>query len=299
MLVAHIFDSNWPFGLIGCQVYFLTDFIGMACSVYSLVFLSLGRCIMVTIKNDKFLKCIKKDRYVIILMVLVWLISIILSLPGLISIKLDQSLDGSFACGSKWNEKETSIFFILKFVILFLFPFTSIFISSIKLILFLRSSNEKFYVKYTRVFFPSDYVELENVKIKQKNRFSLPNINLGKRSLVPTYKYEKRLSLPNKNKGKINLKIIKPKKNNVHKKVVKMILAIVFLFVIQWIPIWVFELLATKHSEYIQFINIITTVLSHSNSISNPLVYIILSHNYPFIGMLRKFFRLFKRNPSI
>ena len=221
----------------------------MTCSVYSLVLLSLGQCILVTFKTSRYLKLVKKNRFATILMVLVWLIGIVYSLPGLLSIKLDQSFDGSYACGSKWNEQENNKFFIREFIFLFFIPFTIIFVSSTKLVLFLKNSNANFNAKYTHTSVSNESKDLENSR-----------------------------------------SALKQKKNNVQKKAIKMLLAIVVLFIIQWSPIWLFEFFTTKHSKYLQLINLMATIFSHSNSISNPIIYIILSHNFPFIVYLKRCF---------
>ena len=182
-------------------------------------------------------------------MAFIWLLGIIFSWPGLFSIKLDQSFDGSFACSSKWNEEESNNFFVKEFMFLFFIPFTIIYLSSAKLILFLRNSNENLNSKYTQTSISVESRAQENVK-----------------------------------------KVIK-QKNNVQKKVVKMLLAIAVLFVIQWTPIWIFEFFVIKESEYHQFITILATLFSHSNSISNPIIYVILSHKFPFIDYLRRCFK--------
>lgn len=78
-----------------------------------------------------------------------------------------------------------------------------------------------------------------------------------------------------------------------------MVLSIVVLFITQWTPIWMFEMFSSKHTHYLQIINVMTTVLSHSNSISNPLIYIILSHKFLIFDYLRKCFKRNTQRPVI
>jgi len=248
---------NWSFGLLGCQIYFLTDILGMIGSVYSLVFLSLGRCILVTLKKKAYIKFVKKIRYVIILMISIWLTGLIFVLPAFLSIKLDQRFDGSYTCGSNWNEKQTDNFFIVKFVFIFIIPFLIILISSVKLLLFLKNSKKRrcsTAIKYTKTSRTNSKEERVSISLTGKNR--------------------------------------------VQDKAIKIVLTIVVLFIIQWTPIWIFELILTKNSQYIQLINIMAALFSHSNSVSNPFIYIVLSHKFPIISYLSSCFKCSK-NPIV
>ena len=249
---------NWRFGLIGCQIYYLTDMIGMIGSVYSLVFLSVGRCVMITFKRQKYLKFLKNIRYVIIAMVWIWIAGFIFSLPGLLSIKIDQSVKGAYACGSYWNEHKANKFFIIKFVFIFVIPIFVVLISSVKLLMFLRENRKVLY--------------------------------LSQKSTIIKY-----TSSNNESGRKEKVSILNSKINDVQKKAVNMILIIVILFLIQWTPIWAFEIVFTQNSEYIQLANIMATVFSHSNSISNPLIYIIFSHKFPIFDCLKKLFSCSQR----
>ena len=239
--------------------------VGMIGSVYSLVCLSMGRCILVTFTQSKYLKLVKKIRHVIITMISIWLLGFMFSLPALFSLTLDESIDGSYACGSKWGEEQANYFFLIKFIFIFIIPLAIILVSSFKLLLFLKKSKNKLNLS-------------EQYTVVKKHNLGL-----------------------NRSKNKIKqgrVSIYKHKKRNVQKRAVKMVLSIVVLFVIQWTPIWFCEIFLTNYSQYIQLINIMATVFSHSNSISNPLVYIVLSHKFPFIDFLRRFFKCAK-NPII
>jgi hypothetical protein len=54
-------------------------------------------------------------------------------------------------------------------------------------------------------------------------------------------------------------------------------------------PLWTLELIKAICSEYIEnihLINVIATIISYSNSVSNPLLYIILTHKFNIIPFL-------------
>ena len=255
----HIYSMNWEFGLHGCRFYYLTDVIGMIGSVYSLVFLSVGRSVLVASKKKYFLKYLENVRYVAIAMALVWIAGVLFSMPGLLSIKLHKSIDGSYMCSSSWSEKKANNFLLIKFFFIFVIPIFIITVSSVKILIFLRDSRRL--------------------------------LNLGQTSTVIRYSHSNN-NIPN---GQETVKILKLRKNNVQKKATKIVFLIVILFLIQWTPIWTIEMFSFKHSHYIQMFNIMTTVLSHSNSISNPLIYIIFSHKFPILNYLRKCFKRLHR----
>ena len=75
----------------------------------------------------------------------------------------------------------------------------------------------------------------------------------------------------------------KNQSNIIRIKAIKIVLSIVLLFLMQWTPLWFSELykaIADELIENIQLLNVIITLISYSNSISNPLLYIFLTHNF-------------------
>ena len=82
----------------------------------------------------------------------------------------------------------------------------------------------------------------------------------------------------------------KAKRSKIREKAIKIVLSIVLLFFIQWAPLWLFELYkamtTNDYIENIHLINTIITMISYSNSISNPLLYIILTHKFRIIPLL-------------
>jgi len=43
MYIDNVFKQSWPFKLIGCRIFFMSDFVGMIVGVYSVVALSVER----------------------------------------------------------------------------------------------------------------------------------------------------------------------------------------------------------------------------------------------------------------
>ena len=92
----------------------------------------------------------------------------------------------------------------------------------------------------------------------------------------------------------------KSKSNNyissIRNKASRLVLFIVLLFLIQWIPLWIFHLfneISSIHYNYIHLISIIVTVLSYSNSVTNPIIYMLLTYKfkeYTKNGVFRYFY---------
>lgn len=269
LFVAHLFSQSWPFRVIGCQLFFLTDFIGMTVGVYTVAALSVERYIEVTDKKKKLDKYSNKFKILIIgvCLILVWILGLLFSLSIVFSIELYKSIDDAYSCESQWNDKTLNLFFFIKFILIFFVPFSIIVFSSVKLLFFLK--------KWKR-------------ETMSRLHFRVRNSNVPSDTSV--------LGIKNEAKHFV----YKVKKNAVREKAINIVLSIVLLFVIQWTPLWLFELYKSMSAsdllEYIQIANVFTTVISYSNSISNPLLYIFLTHKFPLIQKSRTFlFDLFFR----
>ena len=71
--------------------------------------------------------------------------------------------------------------------------------------------------------------------------------------------------------------------NNVRKKAVRLVLTIVFFFLMQWSPFWIFQIyqiIATEKIKNVQFINLVTSSISYTNTVANPILYMILTYNF-------------------
>jgi hypothetical protein len=140
--------SSWPFGLNGCRLFYLIDYVGMISGVYTVAALSLERYLVVT-DNKKLLdKLSIKFKKIIIYVYLtfIWSIGFVFTLPLMSKIKLNTS------CELNINETESIVLFWFKFSVIFLIPFCIILFSSIKLVVFLRGNqkNQTVRIKYTK-----------------------------------------------------------------------------------------------------------------------------------------------------
>jgi hypothetical protein len=165
------FADSWPFGLIGCRVFYLLDYVGMTVGVYSVAALSFERLLVVTDNkksldklSDKFKKFI-----VLIYLTLIWLVGILFSIPLLLYIELGKTIDDKYACGLHTNENEHFILLSVRFILIFLLPFTIILISSIKLILYVKKNNSVLKSKQTLISErKKSNVQTKNKIIKKK-----------------------------------------------------------------------------------------------------------------------------------
>jgi len=90
---------------------------------------------------------------------------------------------------------------------------------------------------------------------------------------------EKPIRINKKQKSKLENK----KSKVIRLKAIKIVLSIVFLFFIQWTPLWVFEIYKLNNSSSIEdahLVNSIVSLVTYSNSISNPLLYILITVSF-------------------
>ena len=69
-----------------------------------------------------------------------------------------------------------------------------------------------------------------------------------------------------------------------HRKVTKLVLAVIIVYIICWLPYWVFQIALTFRPDGFQRFAItlfrVFTLMSYSNSMLNPLLYAFLSENF-------------------
>lgn len=184
--------GSWPFGLNGCRMFYLADYVGMTAGIYSVAALSLERLLVVTDNKKSLEKLSEKFKkfIVFIYLTIIWLIGIILSIPLLINISLAKSKDNTYTCILNFDEDKKSVLFIIKFILIFLIPFAVILFCSIKLISFLKNKTP--------------------VSVK----FSKKRVHNGQTIVV-----------------------LQSNQSH-HKKAIKIVLSIVFMFIIEWLPLW-------------------------------------------------------------
>lgn len=253
LFVTNVFNHSWPFKQSGCQWFFLTDFMGMNVGIYTVTALSVERYIEITDKKKKMEKISDKFKLFIITiyLMLVWFTSFAFYAPIVSSIDAVVTSSNDITCETNWSQTELNSYFTIKFLFSFIIPFTLIFYSSLKIVLCL----------------------------KQCNAISRNHNLITEAQMSENYKTF------HSNKTKIFLK---------GHKAIKIVLSIVVLFFIQWTPLWLFEFYkAFQTNDFISnvhLINSIVSLVSYTNSITNPLLYVCFTHR-KFIE--RKFGSLF------
>ncbi|KAM4691705.1 urotensin-2 receptor-like [Rhinophrynus dorsalis] len=110
-IVGTYFIQEWYFGDIGCRILFSLDFLTMHASIFTLTIMSTERYFAVlkpldTVKRSKsYRKCIA---------VIVWLVSLLITLPMLIMIKLVHK-DNKSICLPMWSRTSYKIYLTVLF----------------------------------------------------------------------------------------------------------------------------------------------------------------------------------------
>lgn len=323
LFLSNIMFKSWPLQLIGCQLFYLTDFIGMIVGVYTITALSVERFFEVADEKRRLDSFSNKFKVLMITiyLILVWLFAILFSMPMVFSIRIESLNNSTIICTSSWTEEQINIFFAIKFVFMFIFPYSIITVSSVKLLMFLNRWKQnsilrnlkqmtamKTLIKYTRKESHdskakrerssehlNDGNEVKKLKVKNKT-YGLAVVRNGTNntknvtSLAPdNMKNTKTVSQKREsNKIEMTIKINSfhtgaSKQNRIRRKASRIVLLIVLLFFLQWIPLWLFELykaLSVQFIPNIQLINVIITLVSYSNSISNPALYMFITFNF-------------------
>lgn len=139
--VFYMITSHWPFGQILCKVTSSALFLNMYCSVFLLVLISTDRCIMISFPVWSHNHRTVRKAFVIV--VLMWLLSALLTVPSLIFRKI--TVHGSVTqCYTDYMGHSTHKAVVLtRFICGFLIPFLMIVFCSLVLGVKLRSLTIK------------------------------------------------------------------------------------------------------------------------------------------------------------
>ena len=272
LFIVQTLVGDLDVGVIGCRLFFLSDFIGMIVSAFTVASLSTERYFKVADNKKRIDRLSNKLKILITLLYLmfVWLLAILFPLPFILS--LEQDLEDGVVCYTRWEINSINAFFGLKFGLIFLFPCALISLSSIKLLFFLKTwrnkMNESADVSYLN---PIKMRTLNMAKTMSHNIDEINNMNDNETN-VTAAAYSIALSP----------KQFKSHHNKVQRKASFTVLMIVLLFFIQWMPLWIIQLVIALKYEltYLKDIVLITTLLTYTNSISNPVLYIIMTSDF-------------------
>ena len=88
---------------------------------------------------------------------------------------------------------------------------------------------------------------------------------------------------PNNRRAQMRLKNHQKNVDRARNKASCLVLTIVVIFLIQWSPFWIFQIFVifTEHEiAHIHLINMIIGTLTYSNTISNPIIYMLTTFNF-------------------
>ena len=235
--------------LASCRLFFLSDFVTMGVSAFTVAALSIERFRQIfyyktrvdTVSN-KF-----KTFIIFIYMFLIWSLTLAFALPFTLSLRQNQSAE-EVTCDSNWNEISINLFFSLEFVFIFLLPYTLIIIASLKLIRFLRN----WFKKHNRNFKGlSQATQIPLVEMQQSRTVSNSaetwNLMSNKRRVQST----------------------KSNRVKIQRKSTRIVMMIVVFYMVQWMPIWLLEImfaLKSDDDEYrLKYLVFVFTSLSYTN----------------------------------
>lgn len=262
---AHFYYKNWIFGLSACRLFFFTETNGMICSVLTVSLLSLERCLDVTSRkgNSRVVNKLCSGAWVLPQVILLWAVAAAFVIPFLVSIDLVHYGESGRECSSDWSDRSYKIYLSLKFAFVFILPYLVIVLSSVKLLWFLRSWGKKTQMRLRRETKADVFIHLKRPSKAYRERQSIvmeTSLAMGSSSR-PSFL------------------------SSVQVKATRIVLAIVLAFLVQWSPLWLFQLYLTFNSDHIvvenvQLINFLINILSYSNCCLNPILFLFLSNNF-------------------
>lgn len=81
----------------------------------------------------------------------------------------------------------------------------------------------------------------------------------------------------------------------IKRKAIRLVLAIILLFFIQWTPLWLFQTVITYNDTHfdldvLHLTNMFVSILSYSNAVANPTLYMLVTYNFKefYVRVFRK-----------
>ncbi len=280
LFLSNIVFKSWPLHLIGCQMFYLTDFIGMIVGVYTITALSVERFFEVADEKRRIDSFSNKFKILMITiyLIMVWIFAILFSMPMVFSIRLENLSNSTVICTSNWTEEQINIFFAIKFLFMFIIPYSLITVSSVKLLLFLNKWKKKNLLRNlkqmtamkTLMKYTTNAKSQPNNNQNQNQSNEIGNLNEIKKLNDPNNNSNK-YGLNNENNNKLKKKVTQflhptiayvptkreseqkieitmrinsfnsgaSKQNRIRRKASRIVLLIILLFFIQWIPLWI------------------------------------------------------------
>ena len=291
VFIVQTLEEDFNISAAGCRLFFLSDFVSMSVCAFTVAALSVERfhTIVYYKKHADTISNKFKIFITLIYLALIWIVSLLFPLPYTLS--LNQSLENGVVCYSVWKESYTNFYFGMEFLLIFLLPYAFIVIASVKLLIFLQKWQKT----------TSHYFSLSVLLNRTAKRFSKsPSINkreadnnstrsnanedtriLGDVAPVKSVKRSKSKKSMQKSgttRPSIN------NRNKIQRKSTRTVLMIVLLFVIQWMPIWLVELVMAFKMSFsetqLKYFVFVSTSLTYSNSVSNPIIYMLNTCNF-------------------
>ena len=271
-------DEDYIPTLASCRLFFLSDFVTMGVSAFTVAALSIERFRQIFYYKTRVDTVSNKFKTFItfIYLFLIWSLTLAFALPFTLSLSQNPSSE-EVTCDSNWNEISINLFFGLEFVFIFLLPYTLIIIASLKLIRFLRNWFKK-----------------HNKNLKGLICFSqatqIPLIEMLNSKTVSTS-----VEAGNLVSNKRRVQTTTSKRVKIQRISTRIVIMIVFCYLVQWMPIWLLEImfaLKLDHDEYhLKYLVFVFTSLAYTNSVSNPIVYMLSMYN-----LKAMFSKIFNKN---
>lgn len=286
--IVQILTKKLPFGSLGCKIFLCTEFCGIIVSQLTITGLSVERFFDVADSKKRFENFSNKFKVFIIILYIIfsWFIAFVFTIPFVLSVYSHKN-GTSDSCHSLWDETSINTYFFLKFFFIFLIPYLIIIISSIKILLFLNEwkkriskTNEGSRKSVASLIIKSNSTFLNSISLSRLASHSVDT----RLTDISTIENDKKLVKHSiKNSDHKNTYINGAYLTSVRKKAVRLVLAIIFVFLIQWLPFWIFQffiLFSSLNIRNIHFINLNVSTLSYSNTVLNPLIYMLLTYKF-------------------
>jgi hypothetical protein len=181
------------------------------------------------------------------------------------------NVNGNFyTCSSSMSDSRERVYTILKWVLAFLVPYSLIIVFSVFLILFLREWSQNAVQNFRQ--------EPPRVDALLLTKTSQSYQSMGKAAEAITtlaVNASRSMTITPKPKELVQIKM--------KRKSTMFVLAVVFLFLCAWLPLWIFQIVVLFYEQNSLFLALssnFTLILVYLQGVCDPLLYMLLTENF-------------------
>ena len=246
--------------LLGCKLSFFIDATCMIVNVYTVCGLALER--FTSIKKTNYEQRVRFKNFLVCIVILWFSASLFVYAKTHWVVLVQEQGSLVHTCGCELSDSSEKIYTILKWIIAFLFPYSVLIITSVRLIVFLAEWTRRARERHRR---------------QHQNQLGMPvpaDTTEDSKGITTSFTIIPDM-FSRRRPGTMHMRM--------KRKSTRFVLAVVATFLICWLPMWIYQLVVLffeYESTLLIVANNLVTCIVYLQGIADPLLYLLLTENF-------------------